>query len=98
MEQPPEWRVQTTGEFDAEFAALVAANPRLKRIQTAWMFYLLRQPFRFAKGLTAPDDETRVFTTVDEREGIEYVIGLTVASRRQTVTCEWIDSLPAYED
>lgn len=91
MLQPPEWRIETRREFDREFAHLSEANPRLVHLRHAWDFYLLRQPIRFSTGLTREDDDWRVFATTDNREGIEYVVGLEVDTRRQIVCCRWIE-------
>jgi hypothetical protein len=92
MLQPPEWRIHPTDEFEAEFEALAAVAERLDAHRRAWYFYLQRVPISYSKGLTAPDDDDRVLVTPDVREGVEFVVGLTVDQRRQVVRLNWLDS------
>ncbi len=89
---PPEWRIEASDEFEAEFDALSEAGMRVDVHRRTWTFYLERDPFHFSEGLTSPNDDVRVIVTPDPREDAEYVAGLLVhRGRRQVIRLTWLE-------
>jgi hypothetical protein len=87
---PAEWRVITSVGFDAELVALAGGGSRTSAILKRWRFYLTRDPMRFSWGLTQPDDDMRVISTVDPQEGAEYFAGVWIDRRRRAVALTWV--------
>jgi|ERR1035437_3911657 hypothetical protein len=99
MERPPGWRIETTTEFEQDFARLSVQSERLGQYRESWEWYLQRVPDRFSSGLTSEtDNESRVMAWIEPRDGIEYVAGLTLDYDRHLVQLRWLDSRELLSD
>lgn len=91
--QPPEWRIETTAEFDDDYAALAQSGGRLPELWEGWSWYLKRSPVVHSSGLLGvDDDDCRLMTGSDERAGVEYVMGVSLDRQNHTVLVRWLDS------
>ena len=93
-EGAPEWQVETTSDFNEDYAALaVVGGEQLERFRESCCFYLHRNPVVMATGLLGPmDDASRVMTYADADLGVEYVVGLSIDRTNHLVWVRWLDS------
>jgi hypothetical protein len=90
---PRKWLVETTQEFEEQYAALVTPDGRLHELQEGWWWYLERNPVVMSTGLTDPgDDSCRVMTGSDPFRGVEYVLGVSLDRSTCRVLVLWLDT------
>ena len=86
--------VESTEQFDVDYAALAALGAPLEEFREAWEFYLQRDPLTMTTGISGATDAQRVIVYGDEKTAVEYFVGLSVDPERHLVWLRWIDACP----